>query len=69
MEGTKPTNIELKHDTKNYFQSSYGEDFQTKKCEKAQLLNANGRNNNVIIGLGTETYNTEAKDQFVVKTV
>lgn len=68
-EGAKPTNIELKHDNNHYFTSSYGQDFQLKKGEKAELLNKNGRNSSVVIGMGTETYQTEAKDQFVAKAV
>jgi hypothetical protein len=69
VEGKKPVNVELRHDSNNYFQSSYGEHFQEKKAEKAELLNKNGRNSSVVIGMGTETYQTEAKDQFVLKNV
>jgi hypothetical protein len=53
IEGKRPVNVELKHDTNTYFQSSYGDHFQERKAEKAELLNKNGRNNNVVIGMGT----------------
>lgn len=69
MDGRKPVNVELKHDNKNYFQSSYGDHFQKKELSKPEILSKNGRNTNVIIGMGTETYNSEAKDQFVAKNV
>jgi hypothetical protein len=68
-EGRKGVNVELKHDGNNYFQSSYGEHFQERKGERAELLGKNGRNSNVVIGMGSETYNTEAQDQFVHKNV
>ena len=67
IEGKKPVNVELRHDSNNYFQSSYGDHFTEKKAERAEPINKDSRNSNVIIGMGGETYNSEAKDQFSAK--
>ena len=69
VEGKKGVNVELKHDSNNYFASSYGEHFTEKKGEKAEILNKNGRNSNVIIGMGAHTYQTEAQQQFLPKNI
>lgn len=69
MEGRKPTNIELKHDGNTYFNSSYGDHFQNIQGEKAAILNKNGRQDNVVIGMGGDHYNSEAKDQFGAKPI
>ena len=53
MEGRKPTNVELKHDNKLYFESSYGNHFQDVPGQKAEILNKDGRKDNVVIGLGS----------------
>ena len=69
VEGKKPTNVELKHDDKLYFQSSYGDHFQEVPVQKTEILNKDGRKDNVVIGMGNEKYNSEAKDEFGYKKV
>ena len=60
-------NVELRHDENGYFQSSYGQHFQEKPMSKAETLSKNGRKDNVVIGMGSESFNSEAKDQFGAK--
>jgi hypothetical protein len=67
-EGRKAVNVELKHDGNNYFQSSYGEHFQEKKGDRAEV-SKNGRTSNVVIGMGGDHYQSEAQQQFVQKNV
>jgi hypothetical protein len=69
VDGRKPTNIELKHDENKYFQSSYGDHFQQKPFQRNDAANKDGRKDNVIIGMGNDKYNSEAKDQFVSKPI
>lgn len=47
----------MKHDDNQYYQSSYGDQFQNKPGERAEVMK-NGRIDNVVIGMGDSLYNS-----------